>query len=88
MTVTIPNEVTEYIQKLFYEWQGCLKLIEYLTAQGSNAEYLKYYTDLALSKNTELEIAKETTVNTYVNIDEPFDYSFDFNNSAIICTLK
>ena len=86
MVITIPQTSSDYVEKLFFEYNATMNILKYLTTQeGVKPEYIAQYTEDAKNKYAELEIAKREISNEYSPYpDKKFNYTFDFDHSAII----
>lgn len=83
--VKIDQNVSSYIERLFYEQNAIYSIIEYLTAQKASADIIGPQIEKYSKVYAELEEAKRTTALKYT--PKPFNeldyYTFNFNNSSI-----
>ena len=86
--VIIPEQVSNYVERLFFEYQASLNILRYLMSQdGIKDEYLQRYLDVSEQKYTALEIAKSEASKKYVpDVFCKYNYTFDFDNNTIIYT--
>lgn len=88
--ITIPVEVSAYVQALFLKYTAISNLLQFLTSQSdTQLEWIEYYNQEYFNYNNELELAKSKIVYTYCPPGlTNFDYVFDFENSMIIYINK
>lgn len=87
MTVEIPNEVSTYVERCWFEWDSVMKVLNYITHKHSLDEHIEYYTKLVAEKNFILEQAKKEAIRnclTGLDPNKMYKYDFDFDNSSII----
>ena len=86
--VKIPEQVSAYVEKLFFEYNASLNILRYLMSQDDVIDrYIKDYSNSSGRKYTELEIAKETVSKKYAPKEfVAYNYNFDFDNNTIIYT--
>lgn len=85
--VKISTEDSDYIEKLFYEYNASLNIIAFLMSKEEVKEkHLQFYLDSSELKYTELEMAKNKIVNFYQSEDIPNNsqYHFDFDKEELI----
>ena len=84
--VKIGESESNYIERLFYEYNASLNILRFLMSQdGVRPENLKIYCDASEEKYTTLELGKKEISKMY----EPegvnnYNYRFDFDNQSII----
>lgn len=85
--VKISTENSDYIERLFYEYNASLNILKFLMSQESvKQKHLQLYLDSAEIKNTELEMAKKQVVDIYRSLENiPMDstYVFDFDKEEL-----
>lgn len=85
--VKISTENSDYIERLFYEYNASLNILKFLMSQENvKQKHLQLYLDSAEIKNTELEIAKKQVVDIYRSLENiPVDstYVFDFDKEEL-----
>ena len=85
-TVNIGENASNYIEKLFYEYNASLNILRFLMSQDDvKPENLKIYCDTSEEKYTTLEIGKKEISGRYKpeGINN-YNYTFDFDNHSII----
>lgn len=85
--IKISEEESNYIERLFFEYNASLNIIAYLMSKEEVKDiHLQRYLDISEIKYTELEIAKKNISKKYKPDDfsENYNYSFDFNNEELI----
>ena len=69
--VIIPEQVSAYVERLFFEYNASLNIIRYL--RRSEQKY------------TELEIVKENIAREYAPVEfSKYNYTFDFEHNTIV----
>lgn len=84
--VKIDESASNYIEKLFYEYNASLNILRFLMSQDDvKSENLKMYCDASEEKYTALEIGKKEISEAYKpdGIND-YTYTFDFDNQSII----
>lgn len=85
--VKISTENSDYIERLFYEYNASLNILKFLMSQENvKQKHLQLYLDSAEIKNTELEMAKKQVVDIYRSLENiPVDstYVFDFDKEEL-----
>ena len=86
--VIISDQVSAYVERLFFEYNASLNILRYLMSQDDvKDEYIQRYLDCSEKKYTELEIAKEYISKEYAPYEfGKYNYRFDFENDTIIYT--
>lgn len=86
--VIIPEQVSAYVERLFFEYNASLNILRYLMSQDDvKNEYIQRYSDSSEKKYTELEIVKESISKEYAPVEfSRYNYHFDFENNTIIYT--
>ena len=87
--ITIPEEESIYMERLFYEYNASLNIIKFLMSQEEVLDkHLQKYLDSSEVKYTEMEMAKNELSNKYKpeGIGE-YNYQFLFDESAIEYTF-
>lgn len=88
--VKIESLDSAFIEKLFFEYNACLKILGFLTAREETKEnHLQRYINLAERRNIELEIAKNEISSRYcpkglIN----YSFSFDFDKEEIVYSYE
>lgn len=89
ISVEIPYEDSRVVERLFYEWNSGRNNIAFLMKDDEiNYEILRKYIETVDAKFTELEQLKRKIVAQYQPKDADYDYTFDFDNHAIIFERK
>ena len=92
VTVNIDIEDSQAVEKAFYEYNASLNILSYLFKQDNiNEEYLEQYVQKSEKYFIVLEEIKEIISNKYMpdkDKNKKYNYSFDFNNCAIIYTER
>lgn len=89
--VKIPNEISDYVEMLFFEYNQEMKILSYLAAQpNTKKEHLDAYYAEAKEKGVALEMAKENAKEQYrpCEADKIMCYQFDFINGEIIFRIN
>lgn len=89
--VKISTEDSDYIERLFYEYNASLNIIAFLMSKEEVKEkHLQFYLDSSELKYTELEMAKNKIVNFYQSEDIPNNsqYYFDFDKEELIFQIN
>lgn len=84
--VKISESASNYIERLFYEYNASLNILRFLMVQDDvKEENLKMYCDASEEKYTALEIGKKEISAKYKpdGINN-YNYTFDFDNHSII----
>lgn len=79
--VKITDSESEYIEKLYYEYQATLNILTYLLEQTTIAqpEIITQITERCEQRHMELEIAKSATVAAYKPADLTGQFTYNFN---------
>ena len=88
-SVKIGEIASNYIEKLFYEYNASLNILRFLMSQDDvKEENLKTYCDVSEEKYTTLEIGKKEISEKYKpdGINN-YNYTFDFDNQSIIYSI-
>lgn len=86
--VTIPEELSNEIQRQFLEYNGVLNIINYLSRNNDiNFDVLDRYQQEAINRFTILEKLKTEITKQYTPF-EFYDYEFNFTNHSIIFEEK
>ena len=82
--VKIPENLYEYIEKLYYEYEATLAILTHLMNQETiiQTEILNKISERCEQRFIELEIAKEHVVNEY-KPEGKYTYTFNFIDSTI-----
>lgn len=84
--IKIHENVSNYVEKLFFEYNATINILKYLTAQdNTKLEYIEKYFKIAEEKYIELELAKKEISEQYRPQNMFVQrYSFDFDNCEIV----
>ena len=89
--VPIPNDLSNYVESLFHEYNAIQDVLRYIDSQGNNLLVYEdtYKYDFEL-KEQELEYAKEIISKEYNPFPEDvsYYYEFKFNNYSIVYREK
>lgn len=86
--VKIPEKVSAYVEKLFFEYNASLSVVRYLMSQDDvKDEYIQRYLKQCEEKHIELELAKKEVTEEYAPIGfDKYNYNFDFRDYTITYT--
>jgi hypothetical protein len=81
-TIPIPNDLSNYVESLFHEYNAIREVLHYIRSQGNNLLIYEdeYKHDLEL-KEQELEYAKEIIGKEYNPFPENIGYYYEFKFS-------
>lgn len=85
--VKISEKDSNYIERLFYEYNASLNIIAFLMSKEEVKEkHLQLYLDSSEQKYTELELAKDKVVSNYQTKEIPDNsqYYFDFDKEELV----
>ena len=84
--VIIPEQVSAYVERLFFEYNASLNIIRYLMSQDDiKEEYMQRYLRRSEQKYTELEMVKENIAIEYAPVEfSKYNYTFDFEHNTIV----
>lgn len=88
IVVNIPEELSLYVEKLFYEHNSYLNIVKFLIDNNKPKEYIDSYMEQAVQKDIELEIAKRDVSSKYTPNAPVKNYTFDFYNSTLIFDVE
>lgn len=86
LSVKIEPEASDYIERLFYEYNASLNILRFLMAQDDVKEkHLKTYCDASEEKYTTLELGKKELSEAYKpgEITGEYTYMFNFDECSI-----
>lgn len=86
--VRIPEQVSTYVEKLFFEYNASVNILRYLMSQDDvKDEYIQRYSKNAQEKYIELETVKREVTKEYAPVEfDEYNYNFDFDDYTIIYT--
>lgn len=86
--VRIPEQVSTYVEKLFFEYNASVNILRYLMSQDDvKDEYIQRYSKNVQEKYIELETAKREVTKEYAPAEfSRYNYNFDFDDCTIIYT--
>lgn len=85
--VELTHEESNWIERLWYEYNASLNILRFLMSQDTVLEkHLQKYLDSSEAKYAELEMAKSglTKQHKPEAIGDSFDYRFDFDEHTVI----
>ena len=83
--INITHEDSNYIERLFYEYNASLNIIAFLMSKDEVKEkHLQLYLDSSETKYTELEMAKNKMVEKYRSKDVPKDSKYRRQREGIV----
>lgn len=88
--VNITELESNYIERMFHEYNASLNILRFLMCQNDiNEEYLLKYTKASEEKYIILEIGKKEISERYQPEGiENYNFTFDFDNNSIIYTWE
>lgn len=88
--VNITELESNYIERMFHEYNASLNILRFLMSQNDiNEEYLLKYTKASEEKYIILEIGKKEISERYHPKEiENYNFTFDFDNNSIIYTWE
>lgn len=85
--VKITNDLSIYVERLFFEYNSSIKILRYLASQDDvKQEYLDKYFEEAKNIDMELELAKKEISDKYKPEGCCQSYYFDFDACEIVYT--
>jgi len=87
--VPIPQETSDKVERLFYEWRAGRETVAFLMKDKDvRWDILQNYINVVEARYTELEMMKDSISKEYAPIPigdngSPFDYTFLFDQSSI-----
>ena len=86
VTVQIPVEESEHVERLFFEHRAGQDNIAFLMKDKSiNYSVLQEYIDVVEARYTELELTKQEIGDKYKPLGfEDYTFTFDFRNNSIV----
>lgn len=83
--IKIDEQVSTYVEKLFYEQNAIQSVIDYLIEKQANSEIINKQIERYVETNSELEKAKYTTALKYApkSLEHYSKYQFNFTNKSL-----